>query len=211
MLRPRIMKAWKMIDAEHAHLFEAGRIRIGRLEDYCRLENGRADAVDGGLEFGTLILSPEYESHRNLVRTLAPGSGFKNAYHYGTRFLYFSPPTYAVCFTEVGNIYDPNPSTPKAIFEISDLDALARRLLAHLKGRASEYVISPVRYERRRFDAWEARQNPQGMVDVFCKDKCFEPEKEIRIALRPCGSASDFARFDTPPDPLIAKLLTRVR
>jgi hypothetical protein len=41
--------AWKMVDVEAADAVASGSLRIGTASSYSELENGRADALDGGL------------------------------------------------------------------------------------------------------------------------------------------------------------------
>lgn len=196
--------AWKQVDLAHAQALEAGSVKLGRLNDYSNLENGRADPMEARVQFHSGTLSQDVPEHRAAMERfgIIGGSGGRIT---GSVHEVGFPPLYAFCMSEIGCEYDPSPDVPKATFEVSNVKRLALLLLHKQRARVHRYKCGPVSYERRVFDALE----PPVLPDPFVKSPQFAVEREIRIALVALPGAP-FETIISDPDPDIAALLTRI-
>lgn len=205
-MKPFEGPAWKQVDASDAHHLERGSLKLGRLEDFQRLENGRADDLDGGyyIDQGDVMLMDEIPEHREAMARMGLG-GVGVAV--GNIYRQYVKPAYAFCMSLPGCEHDPTPDVPKALFEIADVRALAELLQMRNNTRVREMRFRQVTYERREFNAME---RVVAGPDPFIKRPQFSVEQEVRIVLeaRP-GAAYDtiFTRADED----IAALFTRLR
>lgn len=197
------MRAWKTIDAEHAAAVAQGSLRIGTLQAYKDLENGRADDLDGGIRFTFReALWGHIPEHRQAMNRLGFSAGtlvFRNISE-------TVPPLFAFCMTHAGCRYDPDPNVEKAIFRIRHAGRLARRICQLHDARFAAYGIAVVQYAPREFDILEVGSNSP---DPFTKDPRFAEEREIRIVFHPRDGV-EVTPFVTAPDPEIANLLSLV-
>lgn len=196
------MPAWKMVDLEHAGAVERDSLLIGTLAGYKQLENGRADALDGGVElFSSQPMLKGHPPSDLAMRRM--GIDAHLAVNVTTRVI--QPPTYAFCMSKPGCTYDPSPEKPKAVFAISDTIGLSYAITRKFAERFERVGLGEVRYDQRRFDVY--REDPSG-ADPWMKDVAFAPEQEIRIASLAKGPAFP---FPTGEDEAIAAFLTRIR
>jgi hypothetical protein len=196
------MRAWKIVDADHAHFVERGSLRIGTLQGYKDLENGRADEIDGAVDIRADALFYEVPEHRRAMERI----GMVGGVVMGCRVIVRPPPLYAFCMTQPGCRYDPQPGKPKVVFRIKHLHRLGRLISETYPDRISGYLIRHVTYDRRHVDALEEHY---GAPDPFMKDQVFSSEKEIRIIWLP-RSNEEISSFITEPDPRIATYISRV-
>lgn len=207
------MRAWKMIDADHADSFETGCLKIGTLEGYKNLENGRADALDGKVKIAIDTLLPVVSDSdsdsdalraRERLRALNLFVG-ANVHMSNCEVILSTPTVYTLCLSVPGTRYDPDPTIEKRVFRLRNLGRIARRIV-DVHADLESYFISRVIYERRIFNIHEAQD---GQPDPFIKDPIFSPEREIRIVFFP-KEGVECITFVTKPDPHIADLISAV-
>lgn len=202
------VKAQKMVDAADAHFLEQGCLKIGRLEDYAQIENGRADASDGAVMYAARNLDSSVPGHRDVIEGLGVVSaGFGGQVTITNSLVqHHSPPTYAFCMAMDGCDHDPSPEKPKAVFSISDVQRLSALLTYEHGARFQSCMLSEVAYEPRYLEA-EARGDSR--PSPFIKDVRFAAEQEIRLAF----SARPHAPYETiytAPNKFIASLFKRI-
>ena len=197
-----VMPAWKMVDAEHADAVERGSLLIGTLAGYKQLENGRADALDGGVEYYSS--QPMFKGDpASEVAMRRLGIDAHLAVNVTTRIV--QPPTYAFCMAKPGCMHDPTPEKQKAVFAISDAIELSYAITRKFAEKFARVGVGEVRYEKRRFDVFGEEPSD---ADPWVKDLIFEPEMEIRIAWLATSQATPFV---TGEDEELARFLTRIR
>jgi hypothetical protein len=204
------MKAWKIVDLEHADIVASGSLLIGNLRRYAALENGRADDLDGALVIQTRHLFSGAEHQRALWRRITGDMVHPEAdivLDHCT-VVEHSPPVWSFCMTRVGCEYDPMQGLPKAIFEISDVARLAFSVFKTQPLRIHRSIIGQVSYQPRKIEqdeVWGYSASP------FIKDPKFAGEKEIRIVFLPRAGFPCAESIVTRPNAEIASLLRRVR
>lgn len=109
--------------------------------------------------------------------------------------------------TEVGNDFDPNPDTAKAIFEIKDTQRLAILLAQKYAHRLKLNGVAKIIYAPRVADL-EDDPRPYG-PSAFVKPEAFIEEREIRISMP--ATAYPYETIYTEADPAIAALFVRIR
>ena len=172
------MRAWKMVEAVHVDAVAAGRLRIGTLDGYKNIENGRADPADGGLTINSGVLMGEVPEHNAaLARMRSTNVGLM----VNCTVSFRQPPLYAFCMSRPGCRYDPCPVEPKAMFQISDVHRFAELIAQANRDILGEWRVDYVRYEPRTVTALDAFSD----AHPFIKDIRFQPEQEIRIIWRP--------------------------
>lgn len=188
-----------MVDVAHADAVASGRLRIGTLEDYKGIENGRADPADGGLTINSGVLMGAVPEHNAaLARMRSTNVGLM----VNCTISFQQPPLYAFCMAMPGCRHDPSPDQPKAMFQIGDVHRFAELIAQANSEMLGEWRVDYVRYEPRNVMALDAFSD----AHPFIKDVRFEAEQEIRIIWRP---RSDTATpFVTSPNEAIAALLT---
>lgn len=201
------LKAWKQVEAQHANLIEQGSLRIGRLDDYATLENGRADPEEAFVRIDVRDLDSRISAQRAAVERLGLDalSGGRPALFQGFIVEKRVRDIYAFCMSEPGCKHDPSPGIAKATFEISDVEALTKLLVAKHLDRFERYHFGPVTYDRREYHALE----DFGRADPFVKAMKFAVEQEIRIGFL-ARAGSPYERIDTLPDPQVAAFFRRL-
>ncbi len=202
------MRAWKQVNRDDAHFLETGRLKIGRLEDYSTLENGRADNADGAVVIMADSLHSYIPEHMRAMERLGMevASGPIGSAMIGCQFTHISQPLYAFCMSQCGCDYDPSPGTAKATFEVSAVNALGWQLAKNLSDRVLSWKVRRVTYKRRYYDALDENY---GDPDPFIKDHKFILENEIRIIFLP-KPGSPFETIYTNADAAISRLLIRI-
>ena len=205
------MLAWKQVDATDAHWLEAGPLKLGTWRDYGTLENGRGDPYDSSVAVHSGRLhSGDYNHFKALQRIGLvsadadhdPHSNIIAAYN---TIVVRAPEYLILCMSECGCSHNPNPDTPKALFEISGIHTMARRLMRLHPDRLGRYKIQRVKYRRREYSALESEYPAP---DPFVKSERFSVEREIRLVFSPKTAGEQTTLFTTP-DAEIARLLAR--
>lgn len=200
------MRAWKQVDEEHASCLEAGSLRIGTLDDYGSLENGRADPLDGAVQtdFGMLL---EYNPQdQDYLRHVGEKTGlYMSGSVFGGSLIRQVRRIYSFCMSEVGCDYDPSPEIPKAVFEVLGVTTLSNILATKNSERLARATYGRVTYDARILTPPEHLVEP----DPFSKRPEFSHEREIRIVF-PAVSGSPFETLYTTADPEVASLFRRI-
>lgn len=203
------MRAWKQVDLCDASFIENGSLRLGRLVDYAGITNGRADPHEGTIDIHVRTLSSNDPLERDQMSRIGFFGNISPSQHvmfHGGVFEHVVEPLYAFCMSYRGCMHDPDSSTPKATFEIENVERLARLICDKNRARISHYQIRPVKYKQR---VYHAPSENFGEPSAFVKAIGFQHEQEIRIAFRPAPN-TEYATLDTEPDPEIAECFVRV-
>jgi len=207
---PPPVRAWKQVDEAHAKFIEKGSLKIGTLQDYALLENGRADALDGGVSITSTTLDIRNPVHHRAMRVLGiNGPADADVRLEGNWTRHFINNMYAFCTSEVGCRHDPSPGTPKATYQIEDLFVLGWYLRAKYRDRFSAFNVRPIDYQTRTIDVLDALDNPSAQPSEFVKDACFAREQEIRLCFL-ARRGSPHQTIITEPDYFVASLFRRV-
>lgn len=208
-------KLWKMVDAEHADAVSSGRLRVGPLQGFADLENGRADALDGGVRIRSGVIASDLSDPRDVAHLRKFGFNARQApgpakMHVLAENLVSETRIrncWAFCATEVGNTHDFNPAVEKAIFEIADAEAMLRRMWPHLARHCVDGSLAWIKYEPRDV---LVQDSDTIAADPLVKDPFFAIEEEARYLFRgPSGRRAKDALW-TQPDPHISRLLRRL-
>jgi hypothetical protein len=108
------------------------------------------------------------------------------------------PPGWAFCMMVEGCRYDPTPETPKAFFEVQDM-----QLLMQFAMRQHELQIAGGQSDLMRYEGAEVGQ-------PFTKDAAFAEEREVRMVFRPRPGVTVDRPLITRPDYAVAGLLRRI-
>lgn len=175
------MKAFKHVPLEFADAFAAGTsIQIASLEYYRRLENDRADQLEGVAEYVVPVATPEQlgsEDYADIREALMlPRAPIHLGSYVGNVARHVSPPHWVFCASlqpDLGRSV-----LGEAVFEISNLDLFAHRVSMRSPTHLGCMAIQPVSYEQRSQNPFEA-----GLlhVDPFKKDINFQFENEVRV------------------------------
>lgn len=202
----RGVKAWKQVDLCHAESVAGGSVLIGRLKDFATIENGRADRSDGSLILDSGFLSSDVPEHSAVMERL----GTRRMAGHVTMtdcIIETAPyPTYAFCMSRPGCRHDPSPSTPKAIFEISDIYRFAIALARAAPSRFETGAIGVVDYDLRPIKALDWKNEAP---DPFRKRPEFAVEQEVRIAFT-ARQGSPYETLKLPPNRELAAMLKRI-
>jgi len=196
------MQAWKMVDACHADSVARGILRIGTLENYRSLENGRADDREGVVTINSGVLMHGFPEDEDAMTRSGLGRAMLIV---NSRREDRQRPTYAFCMAEVGCRFDWTPTVRKTIFRVKAVRALARLIAEKYSDRIEASLVGRVRYGRTSFQALEPEYETSS---PFLKDLRFAPEREIRIIWKPRSEQPE--PFCTDPDSRIAELLSLV-
>lgn len=206
---------WKYVDLKDAHFIEAGSLKLGTMEDYWALENGRGDPMDGGSAIHAQRIDGRPGSVRALARMNSRFDGTdadlarqRIVIRNSTR-VFVGDPFRAFCVSEVGCTYDPTPKTPKAVFQVDDLEALARRVLALHPGQLAGAQVGRVSYRSPVVDAFGPARPPG--PSPFVKRPEFARERELRMVFAAPDSPSSITTLFTRPDVGVASMFRRVR
>jgi hypothetical protein len=115
------------------------------------------------------------------------------------------PPGWAFCMTMEGCRYDPNPETPKAFFEIRDMQLLMQFVMRRYEVQIAGAQSDAVQYAQRLPDGRFATPG-----HPFVKDAIFADEREIRMIFRPRPEIVVDKPLVTQPDYAVAGLLVRI-
>jgi len=213
---PRGARAWKMVDAEHADSVASGVLRIGTLNSYKELENGRADPGEGRLllKSGTLKFTgaddPPTVRMAARVGIKHPPQFEGNVTVVNATVIDLLAPSWAFCMAEEGCDFDWTPKKPKAIFEIADPHELVKAIVTCLQPSLRDYS-QPGRVEYLP-TLVDVETNFDRFVSPFVKAPDFAVEREIRVMFNPRDELeASLKPIFTPPLPEIASLLRRVR
>jgi hypothetical protein len=200
----QVMRAWKMVDADHAGALAAGSVKIGTAAAYSDLESKRRDPLDSGLQYtvGSAVGgSPEVEAMtQRHFRSSNVGLMIN------VRRRHFVEPRYVLCLSAPGCRHDEEPETAKAIFRIADVYRLAWLLTQQNRDRLFAFDIRQVKYASREFDAFDPVEY---QPSSFIKGETFRPEQEIRIVWLPARPIKQ-PFFITDKSPAVAELFSAV-
>ena len=96
------MKAWKLVDLEHAGRVSWGQLRLGTLASFAELENGRADAADGRAEILTGHVNSEMPEAHALFQWCGGPPADGPGYLYDCVVAKGVPPMWAFCMAAPG-------------------------------------------------------------------------------------------------------------
>lgn len=175
------MRGIKFVPLEHANAVSEGRLRIGTLRDYGRLEGPRADPYEGTVTFSNegsfTAADPQY---RHLVAlgfdTALPSDADAASIQYiGCTFSSQVPNFYCFC---ASNALTAAPPEPHAAFEILGVKSLAKAIsAAAYEAVGWRSIIRKVTYLPRE----QRLTDPLRPPNPFVKDPAFEREDELRI------------------------------
>lgn len=199
--------AWKYVDEEHADTVGNGSLRIGTLESYALIENGRADPLDGGIEMHLT----SYAARGGKRHPILEKMGFRGTENlYGAYFAELTQvilpyPSNAFCMSKIGTPFTHHKGKRQALFEVN-VPGLFNYLAFKYRTTHPTIVSGEVEYERRKF---EVETMEDEAPHPFIKDVKFAREREVRIYLQ-ARNPQKVTTLETGPDPVIARLLRRI-
>lgn len=203
---------YKYVDVRHAEAMAAGSLRIGTLASFASIEAARKDEAEG-----ILVSRPFTGVFDNPTVPISVFGG-QFTFAAGTiitmtncTFERAVPPAYAFCFSLDLSASEPR-MIDKALFKISDIDALRQAISSSHDQLKGQWWSQPVKYGSRTIDP-----NPFSFPitgDPFLKEAVHSWECEHRFVWRPVKEAKtddDLEPIFTGVNDQIAKLLERIR
>ncbi len=176
------MKAFKMVDAQHADAFEcADQIKIDTFTSYQSMDSARADPSEGVVTNYVDRHVVRHSSDPGVKDALAllgiRADNCTNMSFTNVTAIMRLPPMYVFCASAEPDFHRAK-QLGAALFEIADLTRFASRVQSCMFGKFGRPVVREVIYKSRHgnpFGPDAARPDP------FAKDPSFSWENEVRI------------------------------